>query len=150
MDKPVTSKKDLKNLENLEKAINSSFSNLNRLYGEINSQTILTKVDSTQLDALKEKTKEAQKALQDAFNNIKIGNSSGGLKEIEGAIEKAVARSKTLKNSFTEVFSSLSKTGDIQKFSSSLDSLFNDLSNKLRNNLEAFNISSKLEQLWTK
>ena len=132
MDKPVTSKKDLKNLENLEKAINSSFSTLTNLYSEINNQTIITKVDSSKLDELKAKTKEAQKALQDVFSNIKVGNSNNGLQSIENSIEKAVARSKTLKNSFNEVFSELYKSGDINKFASNIDSIFNNLSTKLK------------------
>ena len=130
--KEVTSKKDIKNMENLEKAINSSFSTLNKLYSELGKQTILTNVDSSKLDELRSKTQAAQKELQNVFTNINVGSSTGGLKEIENSIEKAVGRSKTLKNSFSEVFSSLSKSGDVQQFTSGLDSIFENLNSKLR------------------
>ena len=130
--KEVTSKKDIKNMENLEKAINSSFSTLNKLYGELGKQTILTNVDSSKLDELRSKTQAAQKELQNVFANINVGSSTSGLKEIENSIEKAVGRSKTLKNSFSEVFSSLSKSGNIQQFTSGLDSIFENLNSKLR------------------
>ena len=132
MEKPISSKKDLKNIEALEKAINSSFSTINKLYSELNGQTILTKVDSSQLDELRQKTQTAQKAIQDAFANIRIGDKTG-LNDIEGQMEKAVARSKTLKESFQEAFSGL-KSGDVSQFTKQIDNAFSNLSAKLEKN----------------
>ena len=129
MDKPVSSKKDLKNLEALEKAINSSFSTLNKLYGELNGKTILTKVDSSKLDELKEKTNGLRNALQEAFSNVQIGKTSG-ISAVQEDMEKAVARSKTLKESFQEAFSSLG-SGDISQFTKQIDNAFENLSTKL-------------------
>ena len=130
LDKGVTSKGDIKNLEKLEKAINSSFSKVQDLYKEFEGRTLITKVDSSKLDELKQKTEVAKNALNDAFNNVKFGKISG-VETLEGDLEKAVARSKTLKESFQNAFSGL-KTGDINQFTNQIDKTFDNLSNKLK------------------
>ena len=131
MGKENISKADIKNLQKLEGSINSSFSRIIELQNQINGKNIVLKVDATQLDELHKKTEAARKALSDAFGKVNIGNNTGGLTQIESALEKAVSRSKTLKTSFTEAFESLNK-GEISQFSNKLDNIFNNLTSKVK------------------
>ena len=130
MGKENISKTDIKNLQNLEKSINSSFSNVIKLQQQLNGSQIMSKVDSSQLDELVRKTEAARTALNDAFSNIKFGENSGIL-QLESGIEKAVGRSKTLKAAFTDAFTNL-KTGNVDQFVSKIDGAFNNLEGKLK------------------
>ena len=131
MGKENISKADLKNLQKLEGSINSSFSRIIELQNQINGKNIVLKVDATQLDELHKKTEAARQALNDAFGKVNIGNSTGGLTQIENALEKAVGRSKTLKASFNEAFESLNK-GEVSQFGNKLDSIFSNLATKVK------------------
>ena len=131
MGKENISKTDIKNLQNLEKSINSSFSNVIKLQQQLNGSQIMSKVDSSQLDELVRKTEAARAALNDAFSNIKFGENSGIL-QLESGIEKAVGRSKTLKTAFADAFADL-KTGNVDQFVNKIDGAFNNLEGKLKN-----------------
>ena len=131
IEKKPTSKADIKNIDKMGNAIMSSFNRLIQMQNELSNTTIISKVDSSQLDALREKTKAAKDDVAALFAGVKVGNIQGDLSKVESSLEKAVNRSKTLKQSFNEAFSSL-KTGDVNQFTNSIDKMFQDLSNKVK------------------
>ena len=130
MKEGVTSKADLKNLDKLEKSINSSFTKILDSYKQLEGQPIYLEADATQIKQAQQEIDKLKQDISNAVSNMKL-NMSGpggkvdlGLDSLLQGMEKAVSRSSTLKSAMTDLRNSL-QSGNFDQIGSQLDQIKN-------------------------
>ena len=130
------SKTDLKNLEKLQKEIDSTFGSLKSSFSDLSGQKFYLDVDYTKIKEAKAAVDEIKADIQSKLSEIKIdfsstkgGTASLGLDEMIAGMERGVKSSKVLSAAMGEVKQSL-KAGDFSAAANQLSQIItksNDL-----------------------
>ena len=130
------SKTDLKNLEKLQKEIDSTFGSLKSSFNDLSGQKIYLDIDYTKIKEAKAVVDELKADIQSKLSEIKIdfsstkgGTASLGLDELIAGMERGVKSSKVLSAAMGEVKQSL-KAGDFSTAANQLSQIItksNDL-----------------------
>ena len=114
MEKGVSTKTDLKQLEKLEKTIKGSFSELSKVYDELSGKKIYLEADATaiknaqkDIDQLKQDVQNKLSSIKFEFSSPTKGKVDIGLNELVSDMERAVKSSKTVSASMREMTNSV-------------------------------------------
>ena len=126
MQKGLTSKADVNSFNKYTNSISTGYSKILTMINQLNGQKVTMKVDTTQIDKLKQKLSELQQNYNKALEGLASGKDSGGFGSTLSSIEKIASSSKIVKTNLEGLRGTL-REGDFSAANSSLEKFVNGL-----------------------
>jgi len=150
MQKGLTSKTDVNSFNKYTNSISTGYSKILTMINQLNGQKVTMKVDTTQIEKLKQRLTDLQKNYDNVLKGLAAGKDSGGFGSTLSSIEKIASSSKIVKTNLEGLRGTL-KEGDFSAANSSLEKFVNGLTRlgsvKKLDIAKALNLSEVTKQL---
>ena len=150
MQKGLTSKADVNSFNKYTNSISTGYSKILTMINQLNGQKVTMKVDTTQIEKLKQRLTDLQKNYDNVLKGLATGKDSGSFGSTLSSIEKIASSSKIVKTNLEGLRGTL-KEGDFSAANSSLEKFVNGLTRlgsvKKIDIAKALNLSEVTKQL---
>ena len=126
MQKGLTSKSDVTSFNKLTDSVSTGYSKIITMVNQLNGQKVTMKVDTAQLDKLKQRLTELQQNYNNALKGITTGTGKDSFGGMLSNIEKIASSSKLAKAGLESIKGSI-KAGDFTAADASLEKFVNNL-----------------------
>lgn len=126
MQKGLTSKTDVNSFNKYTNSISTGYSKILTMINQLNGQKVTMKVDTTQIDKLKQKLSELQQNYNKALEGLATGKDSNNFGSALSNIEKIASSSKIVKTNLEGLRGAL-KEGDFSGVNTSLEKFVSGL-----------------------